>query len=91
MLVELRISNLGVIADATIEPSSHMTVVTGETGAGKTLVVSGIGLLLGARADAGILRHGAARAIVEGRFTDLAVVDDALGELGAELDAGDVR
>lgn len=64
-----------------------MTVVTGETGAGKTMVVSGIGLLLGARADAGIVRHGAARAIVEGRFTDLDVVDDALGELGAELTA----
>ena len=90
MLVELRISNLGVIADATIEPSSHMTVVTGETGAGKTMVVSGIGLLLGARADPGIVRHGAARAIVEGRFTDLDVVDDALGELGADLDAGEL-
>lgn len=90
MLVELRISNLGVIADAIIEPSSHMTVVTGETGAGKTMVVSGIGLLLGARADAGIVRHGAARAIVEGRFTDLDVVDDALGELGAELDADEL-
>ncbi|NLH68883.1 MAG: DNA repair protein RecN [Brooklawnia sp.] len=90
MLVELRISNLGVIADATIEPSAHMTVVTGETGAGKTMVVSGIGLLLGARADAGVVRHGAAKAVVEGRFTGLGVVNDALDELGAELDAGEL-
>lgn len=86
MLVELRISNLGVIADATVEPSAGMTVVTGETGAGKTMIVSGIGLLLGERADAGVVRHGAERAIVEGRFTSAGVIADALDELGAELD-----
>lgn len=90
MLVELRISNLGVIADVTIEPASGMTVVTGETGAGKTMVVSGIGLLLGVRADAGIVRHGADRAIVEGRFTDLDQVSGILAEIGAELDADEL-
>lgn len=90
MLVELRISNLGVIADVTIEPASGMTVVTGETGAGKTMVVSGIGLLLGDRADAGIVRHGAARAIVEGRFTRLGTVSETLAQIGAELDADEL-
>lgn len=90
MLVELRISNLGVIADATVEPSAGMTVVTGETGAGKTMVVSGIGLLLGDRADANVVRHGAERAIIEGRFSDARVVADELDQLGAELDAGEL-
>lgn len=90
MLAELRISNLGVIADATVEPGPGMTVVTGETGAGKTMVVSGIGLLLGERADAGVVRRGCDRALVEGRFTDAEPIADALDELGAELDAGEL-
>ena len=51
MLTELRIADLGVISEATIEPHPGLTVVTGETGAGKTMVVTGLGLLLGGRAD----------------------------------------
>lgn len=90
MLVELRISNLGVIADATVEPSAGMTVVTGETGAGKTMVVTGIGLLLGERADTGVVRHAAERAIVEGRFTATTAIATALDELGAELDGDEL-
>jgi DNA repair protein RecN (Recombination protein N) len=66
MLREIRIQNLGVIDDAVLELSAGLNVVTGETGAGKTMVVSGLGLLLGARADAGLVRTGAKRAIVEG-------------------------
>ena len=53
MLEELRISGLGVIDDAVLELSPGLTVVTGETGAGKTMVVSGLGLLFGGRGDAG--------------------------------------
>ena len=49
MLREIRIRNMGVIADATLELSPGLNVVTGETGAGKTMVVSGLGLLLGER------------------------------------------
>ncbi|MGH3648653.1 MAG: AAA family ATPase, partial [Micromonosporaceae bacterium] len=68
MLTELRISGLGVIDDAVLELSDGLTVVTGETGAGKTMVVAGIGLLFGGRADAGRIRPGAGRAAVEGRL-----------------------
>ena len=66
MLREIRIQNLGVIDDAVLELSAGLNVVTGETGAGKTMVVFGLGLLLGARADAGLVRTGAKRALVEG-------------------------
>ena len=58
MLEELRISGLGVIDDAVLELSPGLTVVTGETGAGKTMVVSGLGLLFGGRGDAGLVRVG---------------------------------
>ena len=66
MLREIRIQNLGVIDDAVLELSPGLNVVTGETGAGKTMVVSGLGLLLGARADASLVRTGAASASIEG-------------------------
>jgi len=66
MLREIRIQNLGVIDDAVLELSSGLNVLTGETGAGKTMVVSGLGLLLGARADAGLVRTGARQASIEG-------------------------
>lgn len=66
MLREIRIQNLGVIDEAVLELSAGLNVLTGETGAGKTMVVSGLGLLLGARADAGLVRTGANKAVVEG-------------------------
>ena len=66
MLREIRIQNLGIIDDAVLELSAGLNVLTGETGAGKTMVVSGLGLLLGARADAGLVRAGATAAVVEG-------------------------
>src|SRR6478736_849087 len=66
MLREIRIQNLGVIDDAVLALSPGLNVVTGETGAGKTMVVSGLGLLLGARADAGLVRNGATAASIEG-------------------------
>ena len=88
VIEELRIRGLGVIDDAVLELGPGLTVVTGETGAGKTMVVTALGLLLGGRADAGAVRAGAARAAVEGR-----VVVDRHGpvarraeEAGAELD-----
>ncbi|MHB1009271.1 MAG: DNA repair protein RecN [Propionibacteriaceae bacterium] len=86
MLTELRIVGLGVIDDAVLEPGPGLTVVTGETGAGKTLVVSGLGLVAGARAEARVVRHGSDRAVVEARFVDVpdavaTSVDDAGGVL----------
>ena len=66
MLTRIRFPRLGVIEDAELELSPGLNVITGETGAGKTMVVSGLGLLFGARADAGMVRAGAASAVVEG-------------------------
>jgi DNA repair protein RecN (Recombination protein N) len=68
MLEEVRITALGVIEDAVLELSSGLTVVTGETGAGKTMVVTGLGLMFGGRADPARVRPGAERATVEGRL-----------------------
>ena len=66
MIETLRIRDLGVIADATLPLGPGLTVVTGETGAGKTMVVTALGLLLGERADAAVVRAGADAAVVEG-------------------------
>lgn len=68
MLVELHVADLGVIERLVLRPGTHMTAVTGETGAGKTLIVGAIALLAGGRADAAMVRPGAAEAVVDGRF-----------------------
>lgn len=90
MLAELRIADLGVIGEATVELGPGFTAVTGETGAGKTMIVTGLALLAGAKADPRLVRAGAARGLVEGRWR----VDDAsagaAAELGAEFDDGEV-
>ncbi|TWF97193.1 DNA repair protein RecN [Kitasatospora viridis] len=86
----MRIRDLGVIDDAVVELAPGFTVVTGETGAGKTMVVTSLGLLLGGRADPGLVRGGAERAVVEGRL-DLPAGSPAAAraaEAGAELDDG---
>src|SRR3954470_7586182 len=70
MLVELRVRDLGVIGDLTLMLGNGMTAITGETGAGKTLVVEAIELLVGGRGDPVLVRPGAAEAVVEGRFVD---------------------
>lgn len=90
VLEEMRIQSLGVIDDAAFELSPGFTAVTGETGAGKTMVVTSLGLLLGGRADAALVRAGAKSAVVEGRF-ELSADDAAArraSEAGAELDDG---
>ncbi|OBJ22750.1 DNA repair protein RecN [Mycobacterium colombiense] len=93
MLTEIRIESLGAISAAVGEFDRGLTVLTGETGTGKTMVVTGLHLLGGARADATRVRSGADRAIVEGRFTttdlDEAMIvklDDMLDASGAERD-----
>lgn len=67
-MLELAVTDLGVIDRLTLLPGSGMTALTGETGAGKTLVVTAIELLVGGRADPGLVRPGRSEAIVEGRF-----------------------
>lgn len=87
MLTELRIESLGAISVATAEFGRGLTVLTGETGTGKTMVVTGLHLLGGARADATRVRSGAERAIVEGRFTTSDLDDLAAAHLDEMLDA----
>ncbi|HEX6932073.1 MAG TPA: AAA family ATPase, partial [Streptosporangiaceae bacterium] len=82
MLEEVRISGLGVIDEAVLELSPGFNVVTGETGAGKTMVVSGLGLLFGGRADPSRIRPGADRATVEGRLRT-----DPEGEVARQVSA----
>ncbi len=68
MLEELRVRDLGVIDDVTVTFRPGMTALTGETGAGKTLLIEALSLLLGGRADPTLVRAGSADATVEGRF-----------------------
>jgi len=84
----MRIEGLGVIDEATLELHPGLTVVTGETGAGKTMVVTGLQLLAGGRADVSRIRRGADRAIVEGRFRLPAgsPAADLANEVGARTD-----
>jgi len=77
VLVELRVQNLGVIESVAIELGPGMTALTGETGAGKTLLVEALELLVGGRADPTLVRPGAREALVEGRFV---LEPDALGD-----------
>jgi DNA repair protein RecN (Recombination protein N) len=92
VIEELSIHGLGVIDEAVLELSPGLTVVTGETGAGKTMVVTGLGLLLGGRADPGAARAGADRVLVEGRLRPPAEAQAAarvallMDEAGADLD-----
>ena len=88
MLEEVRITGLGVIDDALLELSPGFTALTGETGAGKTMVVTGLGLLFGGRADPARVRPGEQRASVEGRLrTDPdGRVARQVEEAGGELD-----
>ena len=87
MITELRIADLGVIKDATIALDPGLTVVTGETGAGKTMIVSGLGLLLGGRADPRAVRRGSERTRVEGRFRiDNPELLLRVAEAGGEMD-----
>ena len=76
MLAEIAISNLGVISHASSELSPGLTVLTGETGAGKTMVVTGLRLLTGGRADASRVRTGADGAVVEGAFGTQGLPDE---------------
>ena len=70
MLSELRVENLGIIAELRVNLVGGLTVITGETGAGKTLIVDALDLLCGGRADPQSVREGASEARVEGRFED---------------------
>ena len=90
MIESLRIRGLGVIDDAVIAFGSGLTAITGETGAGKTMVLTGLSLLAGGKADAQVVRHGSDRAEVDGEWSlvekDSIAVLNRLSEAGAEID-----
>ncbi len=88
MLTELRLNSLGVVAEAVLPLGPGLTALTGETGAGKTMIVAGLGLLLGARADASLVRNGQDRALVQGRWEVGELMAEAVEALGGDLDDG---
>ncbi|GGD27221.1 DNA repair protein RecN [Nocardioides daphniae] len=92
MFEEIRISQLGVIDSSTLELGPGFTVITGETGAGKTMVVTALGLLLGGRADSGAVRRGATSARVEGVVVADGLTDfvEQVEEHGGEPEDGRV-
>ncbi|WP_026533142.1 DNA repair protein RecN [Arthrobacter sp. H41] len=91
MIEEMRIRDLGVITDATLTLGPGLTVVTGETGAGKTMVITALGLLRGARSDAGAVRLGAKSASAEAilRLEPNSAVAARAAEAGAALEEYD--
>ncbi|MCK2037239.1 DNA repair protein RecN [Microbacterium sp. SSW1-49] len=91
MIEEMRLQGLGVIADAVLPLGPGFTAITGETGAGKTMVVTGLGLLLGQRADSGAVRAGASQASVAGVWIvpETGDVADIVTDAGGELEPAD--
>src|SRR5437016_5963407 len=78
MLTELHVAGLGIVADLTLVLGPGLTAITGETGAGKTLLVEAVELLVGGRADTTLVRDGASEARVEGRFVDAGTGDEVV-------------
>ena len=78
MLLELAVRDLGVIADLRLTFGPGMSALTGETGAGKTMIIEALALLLGGRADPSRVRPGAQESVVEGLFVDDAGTETAL-------------
>jgi DNA repair protein RecN (Recombination protein N) len=94
VIEEMRLRDLGVIAEATLPIGPGFTAITGETGAGKTMVVTGLGLLLGQRADSGAVRSGATQATVDGVWIvpETGAVADRVRDAGGDLEPlGDGR
>jgi len=88
MIEEISIRDLGVIGEARLPLGAGFTALTGETGAGKTMVVTALGLVLGERADAGAVRLGASQAVVEGHWEvdESGAIADRVRDAGGDLD-----
>ena len=92
MIEEISIRNLGVIGEAVLPLGAGFTAITGETGAGKTMVVTALGLLLGDRSDAAAIRSGAGSAVVEGQWLidQDGRVADRVRDAGGDVDGGEL-
>ena len=90
MLTELRVRDLAVIADVTLPLAPGLNVLTGETGAGKSMLVDALALLLGERASADVVRPGAQKTVIEGAFdlSDRPTVRQSVQGLGVEVEDG---
>ena len=86
MLYSLTVKNFAIIDNLEIQFHDGMTVLTGETGAGKSLIIDAIGLLLGKRADTDLIRFGENKAIIEGAFSYEATIGQFLSERGIDHD-----
>src|SRR5262245_57018001 len=82
MLLSLRLTDFGVLEEAEVTFGAGLTVLTGETGAGKSMLLDALGLLLGGRAEADVVRAGADEAVVEGVLDRTDVLGDRLEALG---------
>jgi DNA repair protein RecN (Recombination protein N) len=94
VLTELSVENVALIEEATLELSPGLNVITGETGAGKTLLATALQMLLGGRARSETVRSGASKATVEGTFilpeaTGSRFLAEALGDLAEEVEDDD--
>jgi DNA repair protein RecN (Recombination protein N) len=92
MIEEIFIRDLGVIGEARLPLGPGFTAITGETGAGKTMVVTALGLLLGDRSDSSVLRQGSGSAVVEGHWLvdPAGAVADRVRDAGGDLDDGEL-
>lgn len=91
MITEIYIRDLGVIREARLAFKPGLNVLTGETGAGKTMVLTALGLLLGGRADSGAVRAGSVSTFVEGRWSNPSIaVVDRVNQAGCQLDDGEL-
>jgi len=92
VIEEISIRNLGVIGEARLPLGAGFTAITGETGAGKTMVVTALGLLLGDRSDAAAIRSGAGSAVVEGQWLieQDGRVADRVRDAGGDIDEGEL-
>jgi DNA repair protein RecN (Recombination protein N) len=92
VLIDLRLRGLGAIDEVTLTLGPGFTAVTGETGAGKTMLLTGLALLLGGRADAGLVRQGHQRAEVEGRFRvpTTGPIADLVHDAGGDIDGDEL-
>jgi DNA repair protein RecN (Recombination protein N) len=92
VIEEISIRNLGVIEEATLPLGPGFTAVTGETGAGKTMVVTALGLLLGERSDSSILRQGGGSVVVEGRWQidPAGAVAERVRDAGGDVEGGEL-
>src|ERR1044072_7658408 len=91
MLTELRVRDLAPIADVTLDLGAVLNVLTGETGAGKSMLVDALALLLGERAASGSVRPGAGKSIVEGVFDGVdKVTRQRIESLGLDVEDGRV-